>query len=722
MRSVTQTDAGNDRTQWNVALVNEVTGIVDVAVNFAVPIDASTRTLKMPAVQTDAPAGYRATVAVQNMSRHEINVETNVNLSELAVSEQQKIMPREMRESLQYVFESFEDDWSLSLGFKPAKTAVRIQAVVDLLELTTVIDRSGRCRYEAKIALQNRSEQFLRIKVPDGLRLWSASVAGQPVKPVMPDNYLDSEVLIPLVKTSPGGLPYDISLYFADDGAEPLVPALEGITRLKPPNISIVGIPVMQTTWSLRLPGGYRYIRPGGNMSPVAGTVEMLSYGIEARLEQLRRLERTYRDVADLSARKQQVAKRNWDVFNQKLVAEIQQVQSYLNRSRSQVGQDDYDRLQTKLSGQRRQQDALLGSNAAFDARQNEQARNDLNVFLNADASNPGVSEIIRNQALLEKPDFLSKSEEQQIARLRQELEVSQRQSQLLEQKADRQIAADQAQKEDLAEAGGTKAGELIAGLKDKDEEMVEELGRLRGRAKAQIDQKQAQIRGQLDELTDNRLQRHFKAQQQQSLGFLPEVQPQRQGIKEAEQYESRFGRPLSGRQQRLPAQPPTGRARVAGPEPAAEKAEMEGLVMGETLQSDRPGSVFGDLQPYTARRVYSLPVTLPAGEVRLDFARPAGEANLTLWAVPLSTFRNLYGTFAVIAGLFILAVFVKIWPRPDRKQPISAKRIFGYTLLFVALALVFWPLGLLVSFIIILLCEARRGVFVSPPIVEAED
>jgi hypothetical protein len=634
-------------------------------------------------------------------------------------------MPREMRESLQYVFESFEDDWSLSLGFKPAKTAVRIQAVVDLLELTTVIDRSGRCRYEARVALQNRSEQFLRIEVPYGLRLWSASVAGQPVKPVMPGNFTDAEVLIPLVKTSPGGLPYDISLYFADDGAEPLVPALKGITRLKPPNISIVGIPIMQTTWSLRLPSGYRYIRPGGNMSPVVGTVEMLSFGIEARLEQLRRLERTYRDVADLSVRKQQVAKRNWDVFNEKLGKEIQQVQSYLDSSRSQVGQDDYERLQTKLSGQRRQQDALLISNTAFDARQNEQARNDLNVFLNADASNPGVSEIVRNQALLEKPDFLSKSEEQQITRLRQELEVSEQQAKLLEQKADRQVALDQAPKDKPVVVGGTMAGELIAGLKDKGEEMDEELGRLRGRAKAQIDQKQAQLRGQLEELTDNRLRRHFKGQQQQSLGFLPEAQPQGQGIKEAGRDVSKIGRPLSGRQQRSSAQPPAGQARVAGPRPATETAETEGIVLGGTFQSDRPGSpqgvprtVLGDLQPYTARSVYSLPVTLPQGAVRLDFARPAGEANLSLWAVPLSTFRNLYGTFAVIAGLFILAVLVKIWPRPDKKQPISVKRILAYTLLFVALTLVLWPLGLLATVFIILLSEARRGVFVSSPMV----
>ncbi len=69
-----------------------------------------------------------------------------------------------------------------------------------------------------------------------------------------------------------------------------------------------------------------------------------------------------------------------------------------------------------------------------------------------------------------------------------------------------------------------------------------------------------------------------------------------------------------------------------------------------------------------------------------------------------------------------MLAVFVKIWPRPDKKQPISAKRILGYILLFVALTLVLWPLGLLASVFIILLSEARRGLFVNSPIAEAED
>ncbi|MHC4434429.1 MAG: hypothetical protein ACYTBS_21520, partial [Planctomycetota bacterium] len=242
LRSVVQSDVGNDQTEWTVALVNEVTGIVDVVVNFALPIDPATKTLEVVPIKADAAAGRRAIVAVQNMSRHEVNVTGSTNLSNLAVSGQQKLMPREMRESLQYVLESFDEDWLLNLEIKPAKTATRIQAVVDLLALTTVIDRSGRCRYEAKVALQNRSEQFLIVEMPKGLRLWSAKVASQPVKPAVATNSPQGQVLIPLVKTSPGGLPYEVYLYFADDAAKPLVAPLEGITRLEPPNISIVGI------------------------------------------------------------------------------------------------------------------------------------------------------------------------------------------------------------------------------------------------------------------------------------------------------------------------------------------------------------------------------------------------------------------------------------------------------------------------------------------------
>ena len=724
MRSVTQSDAGNDQTEWTVALVNEVTGMVDIAVNFALPIDPNTTGLQIAPLQTEAPGGYRAIVAVQNVSRHEISVTGSTSLSELGASEQQKLMPNQMRESLQYVFESFEDNWSLNLDFKPAKTATRIQAVVDLLEITTVVQRSGRCRYEAKVALQNRSEQFLRVRMPKGLRLWSANVASVPVKPVVAADLPETDVLIPLVKTSPGGLPYDVFLYFADEGASPLVAPLDGTTKLKPPSLSIIGLPVMQTTWSLRLPSGYRYIRPGGNMSPVADTVEVMSLGIEAKLEQLKRLERTYRDVAGSSIRRKQVAKGNWQAFNKKLAAEIGQVESYLAARRHEVGEKEYERLQTKLGAQKQEQDALIVSNTLFDQQQQERARRDLNTFLNVDASNAGVSETVRNEILQEKPGFLTKSEEQQIARLEQELEVSQQQLDLFDEgKLKAPDVTEEEPKDRLLTVAGTMAGELIGGPADKESQMNRALEDLARQSATQIDQKQAQIRKQLEELKDNRLQRHFQADlqpaqesrsQAEQQVRLPEVKAETAEKLDSDEY-AQFYRGRDSRSRRAQSQI-EGADMVLGmgQRPAGRPATPP--IPG---QPPAPAAPMGAV-PYTARGTYSLPVTLPAGGIRLDFTRPAGEAELSLWAVSQRTIYTLYGTICIVVGLLVIAGLAKVWPRPKTRQPISAKSVFAYILLLVALTVVLGLVGLLVSLLAILLSEAKRGAFIRPETADA--
>ncbi len=722
MRSVTQSDAGSGQTRWTVSLVNEVTGVVDVAVNFALPVDPSTTVLKMAPLQTETPAGHRSIVAVQNLSRHEINVTDSMNLSDLPVSEQQKLMPNEMRESLQYVFESFEVDWSLNLDFKPAKMATRIQAVVDLLEVTTVIQRNGRCRYEAKVALQNRSEQFLRVRIPEGLRLWSANVASEPVKPVVSADLPKTDVLIPLVKTSPGGLPYDIFLYFADDGIDPLVAPLNGMTHLEPPSISIVGIPVMQTTWSLRLPSGYRYFRPGGNMSPAAGTVEMLSFGIEAKLEQLKRLERTYRDVAGSTSRKKQVAKYNWRAFNEKLADEIGQAESYLAARRHEVSDKEYSRLRRKLGEQRQRQDMLLGKNVLFDQQQQEQAGRDLNRYLNVNADNIGVAEVTRNQILQEKPDFLSKSEEQQIARLEKELEVSQKQLELFEGKEEAPDVTD-APKEDTLVIAGTKAGEIVGGFADKDAEMTEALGQLARKSAIQIDQKQTQLREQLEELRDNRAQRYFQADSQKVPTPQSQVEMQiRQPTAEAEPSDELHSDAYapSGRRRSSRTQSFRGQRMLAGTElRMMEEARAAGGPVGPPSPS-RPSVSMGE-SFYTAKGTYSLPVSLPEGEVRLDFSRPAGEAELSLWAISQDTMRNVYGTIAIVAVLLVIAGLTKVWPRPQTRRPISAKLIVVYCVLSVVLAFMLGLAGLLISLAVILFSEAKRGAFVRPATAEIE-
>ena len=108
-------------------------------------------------------------------------------------------------------------------------------------------------------------------------------------------------------------------------------------------------------------------------------------------------------------------------------------------------------------------------------------------------------------------------------------------------------------------------------------------------------------------------------------------------------------------------------------------------------------------LTPYVAKDVYSLPVTLPTGEIRLDFARSAGEAQLSVLAVPAQTMSSLYKTFAIVVVFFIVIGIVKLWPQPDTGKPLTAKRVVVYIMLLAVMTIFLGVVGLLVGFLVVL-------------------
>ncbi|MGB2819507.1 MAG: hypothetical protein WBF17_00895, partial [Phycisphaerae bacterium] len=425
LRSVTkQPGAGNEagRTVWTVALVNEVTGMLDVTVNFAKPVNDATSSLAIPRIVTRVPGanheGYRAIIAVQNASRHELRLLESKRLVPVPPAEQARTLAGPVRRNLQFVLQSFTDDWSAILTITPAKAAARIQAIVDLMAITTVIDPSGRCRYEIRLMLQNRSRQFVRIKVPEGLRLWSATVADQPVKPVVDEKSGAGVVLIPLVKTSPGGLPYDVRMYLAGEGVE----RLGLLAELKPPAVLVEDMKVERTTWSLRLPKGYRYMRPGGNLSPVVAGVESRIIALKARLDQLKRLRRSYDELVSYgSARGKSIARKNWRAYNEQISSEIDEARQVVVSNRGQISVKENVRLQHEL-------DVVVGGQRAaqhsWDVQERELSRADdnVNVWLNNDSPNGGVAEIVRNGYLNTVPNFVRSAAEGQKKQITQEM------------------------------------------------------------------------------------------------------------------------------------------------------------------------------------------------------------------------------------------------------------------------------------------------------------
>ncbi len=701
MRSVSHTPApgGGDRTEWTVSLVHEVTGVLDVAVNFALPIDPTTTALAVPRIATEAREGYRAILAVQNASRHELSLLDRRGLSDVPASEQAQVLPDTVRRNLQFVLQSFTGEWSVVLGVKPAKAARRVDAIVDLLALTTVLDARGQARYRAKLTLQNRTRQFLRVRVPDGLKLWSATVAGQAVKPVTDPAAGAGLVLVPLVKTSPGGLPYEVSLYLAGAASEPL----GLISRLEPPAIGIEGMPVERTTWSLRLPKGYRYFRPGGNVSPVVSELEARVIAARARMSQLKRQLSSFDVLLSSGSNKgKYVAKKNWAAFNKKVANEIDRTRQAIESNRRELSTRDYQRLSRSLEEQQEYQYGLQKVWARNVSAVDEAQRGNVNVFLNNDVGNGGVAEIVRNSAINGLPAFVRSAAARQREQITLEMKAGEKQAagkeiqlgvgtQLLVANGDR---AETTMLESIEVDSGTRSGSLTlggqqvlleGGQADRQAQVRGLLNQLESKQRANLTKRQDELKDQLASLADNRLVRYYdklnvsqgeraqQPQQQAEAQTLPGPGQATFALRAPARGEQQAGGDdRNGRQADLSDMSVNG-AVPGGPQSGEHAADAGGAdhfdgawsfesAAGAPRTARRDGgrNALAALPGLAvARGTFSLPVELPEGGVRRDFQGPTGRPVVSLLAVDERLIEGAHRTAAV---LVVTIVFALAW------------------------------------------------------------
>jgi autotransporter-associated beta strand protein len=88
-------------------------------------------------------------------------------------------------------------------------------ARIDLAETTIVVDAAGAYRAQVEFSLDNSSEQFLDVELPDGATLWAILVKGQPVKPAQAAGATGARnVLVPVQKTAKGDPNYPVVLKY----------------------------------------------------------------------------------------------------------------------------------------------------------------------------------------------------------------------------------------------------------------------------------------------------------------------------------------------------------------------------------------------------------------------------------------------------------------------------------------------------------------------------
>ncbi|MCB1043912.1 MAG: MnhB domain-containing protein [Acidobacteria bacterium] len=132
-------------------------------------------------------------------------------------------------------------------------------AVIDRADVTTLITREGLVVHRYVFRMRNNSQQFLRLPIHRDVELWSAFVAGKPVKPAVVDEDNERAALINIIHASE---PFEIELVLATPGRHL---GSFGSLRTKLP------LPETTTTqldWRLFLPDGLTYQSMKSNLDP----------------------------------------------------------------------------------------------------------------------------------------------------------------------------------------------------------------------------------------------------------------------------------------------------------------------------------------------------------------------------------------------------------------------------------------------------------------------
>ncbi|HXP61108.1 MAG TPA: hypothetical protein VN829_11485 [Dongiaceae bacterium] len=161
--------------------------------------------------------------------------------------------------------------FDLKLALSPLAQGDSLSLVVDRAALTNRISKEGQVLTDARYFVKNRGNPNLKLALPAGTQLWSASVNGSPVVPV-----LDGEAnLIPLPQhASPDAvLVIDLKLAAKTKVQERVVVSAP-----------VVGAPVLLAEWRVEPDSGQRLIYRGGSLTPAGGAEDLSGFSALARL------------------------------------------------------------------------------------------------------------------------------------------------------------------------------------------------------------------------------------------------------------------------------------------------------------------------------------------------------------------------------------------------------------------------------------------------------
>jgi prepilin-type processing-associated H-X9-DG protein len=291
--------------------------------------------------------------------------------------------------------------YKLALDVRRFAEAEVLQALVDSAQFTSVVADDGQMMTEMSLSVRNNGRQFLEVALPAGANVWSAFVAGQPVRPSL----RDGKLLLPIQQSSADDGVVAVELTYAGTNT---FPRGQGNIGFASPQFDV---PLKNGRWEVYLPPDYNYRDFSGTMTrEVAPTVETASSSFSildySRMEQVKKASAKVEVDRDVSEARRQLAEGNTRVATESF-----------NRAKANFSADkDTGDAVKKLESDLKTAQAsnLINAQNDFTVRNDGAA----SVGTDTDGRNAGVNLLYDNAAAGEQWQKLQQAQEIEIAKV----------------------------------------------------------------------------------------------------------------------------------------------------------------------------------------------------------------------------------------------------------------------------------------------------------------
>jgi type II secretory pathway pseudopilin PulG len=269
--------------EWRVELQGKVRGEYLLTVTWELPRSGQTNLVELAGVQAlgvEREIGYVAMMArpplqVADQSASEL-------LSKIDVRELPPWTGRPDTTTV-LVYRYLRPGYKLVLEARRYDEAEVLQGLIDNARLATVVADDGQMMTEVTLSIRNNGRQHLEIELPANTRVWSAFVAGEPVRPSL----REGKLLLPLERDTASDAPLAVELTFV---GQDKFPKTHGTLSLVSPKFDL---PLKNARWDLYLPPDYEYSRFEGSMNrtidatlPVEQVYSLSEYNMQQRAQQ----------------------------------------------------------------------------------------------------------------------------------------------------------------------------------------------------------------------------------------------------------------------------------------------------------------------------------------------------------------------------------------------------------------------------------------------------